>query len=61
VLHAEVAREAILNQAALLAASVAVRPECFAHLRAELAPDQALPAGRLAALAVVRGFARKWN
>jgi adenosylcobinamide amidohydrolase len=61
VLHAEVAREAILNQAALLAASVAVRPDCFAHLRAELAPDQARPAGRLAALAVVRGFARKWN
>lgn len=61
VLHAEVAREAILNQAALLAAVVAVKPECFAELRAELAPYRALPEGELAALAVVRGFARKWT
>ncbi|WP_296700986.1 adenosylcobinamide amidohydrolase [Thiocapsa sp. UBA6158] len=61
VLHAGVAREAILNQAALLAAGVAVQPERFVALRAELAPHQGLPDGRLAALAVVRGFARKWD
>ncbi|MFB1488371.1 MULTISPECIES: adenosylcobinamide amidohydrolase [unclassified Thiocapsa] len=61
VLHAEVAREAILNQAALLGAAVAVKPERFLALRAELAPHQGLPDGRLAALAVVRGFAYKWD
>lgn len=61
VLHAEIAPEAILNQAALLAAAVAVKPESFAELRAALAPHQSLPVGRLAVLAVVRGFARKWS
>ncbi|EGV16764.1 adenosylcobinamide amidohydrolase [Thiocapsa marina] len=61
VLHAEVAREAILNQAALLGAAVALEPEQFTALRTELAPHQALPGGSLAALAVVRGFARKWD
>ncbi|UHD16033.1 adenosylcobinamide amidohydrolase [Thiocapsa bogorovii] len=61
VLHAEVAREAILNQAALLGAAVAVKPERFVALRKELVPHQGLPDGRLAALAVVRGFARKWD
>jgi adenosylcobinamide amidohydrolase len=61
VLHAEVAREAVLNQAALLGAAVAVKPERFVALRAELAPHQALPDGRLATLAVVRGFAHKWD
>lgn len=61
VLHAEVAREAVLNQAALLGAGVAVQPERFVRLRAELAPHQALPDGRLAALAVVQGFAHKWD
>jgi adenosylcobinamide amidohydrolase len=61
VLHAEVAREASLNQVALLGAAVAVKPERFVALRAELAPHQALPDGRLAALAVVRGFAHKWD
>jgi adenosylcobinamide amidohydrolase len=61
VLHAEVAREAILNQAALLAAAVALKPERFSALRAELAPHQALADWRLAALAVVRGFAHKWD
>ena len=61
VLHAGVAREAIVNQAALLGAAVAVQPERFVALRAELAPHQGLPGGRLAALAVVRGFAHKWD
>ena len=61
VLHAGVAREAILNQAALLAAAVAVNPERFVALRVELAPHQGLPDGRLAALAVLRGFAYKWD
>jgi adenosylcobinamide amidohydrolase len=61
VLRAEVAREAILNQAALLGAAVAVKPERFVALRGELALHQGLPDGHLAALAVVRGFARKWD
>ncbi|MBK5963676.1 hypothetical protein CCR95_06150 [Thiocystis minor] len=60
VLHAEAAREAILNQAALLAAAVAVTPEHFGHFRALLQARQDLPPGRLAALAVVKGFERKW-
>lgn len=60
VLHAEVAREAILNQAALLAAAVAVRPESLSDFRRALQPYHDLPPGRLAALAVIRGFARKW-
>jgi hypothetical protein len=60
VLHAEAARESILNQAALLAATVAVDPERFADFRALLQPRQELNPGALAALAVVKGFARKW-
>ena len=61
ILHPEVAREATLNQAALLAATVAVQPERFAEFRAALAARQDAGPGALAALAVVWGFARKWN
>ncbi len=61
VLHPEVAREAILNQAALLAATVAVKPERFAEFREVLLGRRDAEPGALAALAVVRGFARKWN
>ncbi|MTW21221.1 adenosylcobinamide amidohydrolase [Allochromatium palmeri] len=61
VLHAEVARESILNQAALLAAAVAVKPDAFASFRDMLQPQAELAPGRLAALAVVRGFERKWH
>ena len=61
VLHAEVAREAILNQAALLASAVAVAPGLYPELREGLRQRADLPPGRLAALAVVMGFARKWN
>ncbi|NEX19964.1 adenosylcobinamide amidohydrolase [Thiorhodococcus mannitoliphagus] len=61
VLHAEVAREAILNQAALLAAAVAVRPESLGEFRGSLQPYQDLTPGRLAAVAVVKGFERKWT
>lgn len=57
--HAEVAREAMLNQAALLAAAVAVAPEDFSQFRALLQDRRELPPGQLAALAVVKGFARK--
>ncbi len=61
VLHAEIAREAILNQAALLAAAVALTPERFADFRERLQTQADLPPGRLAALAVVTGFERKWS
>lgn len=61
ILHPEVAREATLNQAALLAATVAVRPERFAEFRAALASRQDAGPGALAALAMVWGFARKWS
>ncbi len=61
VLHAEIARESILNQAALLAAAVAVAPERFAEFRRLLQVRHDLSAGQLAALAVVTGFACKWN
>jgi hypothetical protein len=61
VLHAEVARESILNQTALLAAAVAVKPDAFAYFRAALQPRSDLAPGRLAALAVVLGFERKWH
>ncbi|MDG4596389.1 MAG: adenosylcobinamide amidohydrolase [Candidatus Contendobacter sp.] len=61
ILHPEVAREATLNQAALLAATVAVRPEHFAEFRAALASRQDAGPGALAALAMVWGFARKWS
>lgn len=60
ILHTEVAQEALLNQAALLAAAVAVQPERFSELRSLLAVRQPLPPGQLAALAMVWGFARKW-
>jgi adenosylcobinamide amidohydrolase len=61
VLHVEAIREAILNQAALLAAAVAVAPERFASLRERLRREQELNPARLAALAVVEGFACKWT
>ena len=61
ILHPEVAREATLNQAALLAATVAVQPERFAEFRAVLASRQDAGPGALAALAMVWGFARKWT
>ncbi len=61
ILHPEVAREAILNQAALLAATVAVQPERFAEFRAALGARRNVEPGALAALAMVWGFARKWN
>jgi len=61
ILHREVAREAILNQAALLAAAVALQPDRFAAFRADLQRRQALSPGNLAALAVIRGFSAKWS
>ena len=61
MLHAEVAREAILNQAALLAAAVAVAPERFADFATCYDARQDLAPGQLAALAVVKGFERKWS
>ncbi|MFP4245860.1 MAG: adenosylcobinamide amidohydrolase [Halochromatium sp.] len=61
VLHAEIAREALINQAALLAAAVAVAPEQFASFREALLPHRDLPPGALAARAVALGFARKWT
>jgi adenosylcobinamide amidohydrolase len=60
VLHAEVAHEALINQAALLAAAVAVAPAQFAALREALQPHHDLAPGALAARAVALGFARKW-
>jgi len=61
VLHAEVAREAVLNQAAQLGTAVAVRPDAFVALRERLLAEPGLAPAELAALAVVEGFARKWN
>lgn len=61
ILHPEVAREATLNQAALLAATVAVQPERFAEFRAALGARRNVAPGALAALAMVWGFAHKWN
>ena len=61
VLHPEVAREAALNQTALLSAAVAVQPEALSDFRARLHPHADWPLGRLAALAVVIGFGRKWR
>jgi adenosylcobinamide amidohydrolase len=61
IIHAEMAQEAILNQAALLAAAVAVTPTAFAELREDLYDDRCLPPGKLAARAVALGFARKWR
>ncbi len=61
ILHPEVAREAVLNQAALLAATVAVQPERFAEFRVALGARRNAEPGALAALAMVWGFAHKWN
>jgi adenosylcobinamide amidohydrolase len=61
ILHPEVAREAALNQAALLAATVAVQPERFAEFRERLGARSDTAPGALAALAMVWGFARKWS
>ena len=61
VLHQEVVREAILNQAALLAATTALKPEWFSEFRKILGKREALGPGDMAALAVVLGFARKWT
>jgi adenosylcobinamide amidohydrolase len=61
VLHAEVAQEAIFNQAALLAAAVAVAPELFPALREALQCHRDLAPGVLAARAVALGFAHKWR
>ncbi len=61
VLHAEVIQEALINQAALLAAAVAVAPEQFPALREALQQHRALSPGALAARAVALGFARKWR
>jgi|GEM_PF-531111 len=61
VLHREVAREAILNQAALLAATVAIQPARFAEFRTDLQTRQECDPGGLAALAMIRGFSAKWS
>jgi adenosylcobinamide amidohydrolase len=61
VLHREVAGEAILNQAALLAATVAVQPDRFAEFRNYLQTQQGRDPSRLAALAAIRGFSVKWS
>ncbi len=61
ILHPEVAREAILNQAALLAATVAVQPQRFAEFRTALAARPEVEPAALAALAMVQGFAHKWS
>ncbi|MBK5938954.1 adenosylcobinamide amidohydrolase [Halochromatium roseum] len=61
VLHAEVAQEAIFNQAALLAAAVAVDPAQFPALREALQQHRDLAPGVLAARAIAQGFARKWG
>lgn len=61
ILHPGVAHEALLDQAALLAAVVALAPEHTADFRARLAAAPERAPAELAALAVVWGFARKWN
>nr|VFJ67805.1 MAG: Adenosylcobinamide amidohydrolase [Candidatus Kentron sp. FW] len=61
VLHEEVVREAILNQAALLAAASALKPVRFAEFREILGRRKDLDPGTLAALAVILGFAHKWT
>jgi hypothetical protein len=61
IIQPDVAIEALLNQAAQIAAAVAVAPDDYARYRRELAVRQSLPPDRLAALAVVLGFAGKWE
>jgi len=61
VLHSEVAREVVLNQAALLAATVAVQPDRFTWFRSQLQAQAERGPGELAALAVIRGFSDKWS
>lgn len=60
VLHAEVVQEALINQAALLAAAVAVAPDQFPALREQLQRHRDLAPGVLAARSVALGFACKW-
>ncbi|MBK1706072.1 adenosylcobinamide amidohydrolase [Halochromatium glycolicum] len=61
ILHAEVAQESLINQAALLAAAVAVAPEQFATLRDALHQEPTRSHSELAARAVILGFANKWR
>lgn len=60
-LHREVADEAMLNQAALLAASVALKPNHFSSYRDRLSSFCSESPGSLACRAVVMGFAEKWT
>ncbi len=66
------AREALINQAALLASGLAAQPEAFPSLRAELvnalpvdlavAPERLLPAAvELVTRAIALGWQRKWH
>lgn len=61
ILPPGVAHEALLDQAALLAASVALAPEHAGDFRRRLGAARAFAPAELAALAVVWGFARKWS
>ena len=62
VLHAEVAREAILNQIGPARRGGVRRPRAFRPFPRRCShAHQDLPPGRLAALAVVKGFERKWR
>lgn len=61
ILHDQIAEEALINQASLLAAAVAVAPEQFAALREALMAHRNLAPGLLAARAVALGFACKWR
>jgi hypothetical protein len=61
ILHAEAAQESLINQAALLAAAVAVAPERFAELRERLHRERTGSPVTLAARAVALGFANKWH
>ncbi|MBF0197217.1 MAG: adenosylcobinamide amidohydrolase [Planctomycetes bacterium] len=61
ILHEEVSREALLNQASLLAAAVASKPEDFALFRKELMTASIGEPILLAADAIILGFEKKWN
>jgi adenosylcobinamide amidohydrolase len=61
ILHSEVAQEVVLNQASLLAATVAVKPDRFTRFRSQLQAEPGRGPGELAALAVIRGFSDKWS